>query len=389
VLCALVGGFIGLALTSSGGGTPSSTAATSPSSDSTTTRAIPTAARLPPIIYRPPAVQQASVGRLPLLIVLQGSDGSPSAMVSLTGMDQVAAQHGFVAAYLATATPAHPWSTTADLAYISSMIDQLVATENVDPRRVYVTGFSAGGYASWQAGCRLSQKVAAIAIVENAMNGTLYASCSPLRPISELLIIGTGVPILYSGVPGRLPSAYETTARWRELDGCSSRPSQSSQAGPIDTWTWSSCTDHSSVGLDVIQGGAHTWPGPPASGPDSQLDASEAVWSFVSGHTAPSLTTVPARLLSLSTKTASRSRMLYATLWLGEPLNMKLTLRAGRRSLISRTYQLPRNARTQLNLTVPRAAKAGRYSVGLTLVDSYGRRLALASTIRLPKPQRG
>ena len=65
------------------------------------------------------------------------------------------------------------------------MIDALTRAYNVDfARRVYVTGFSAGGPETWLAGCRLSKQVAAIAIVSGAMNGRTPRAVRPPAPRS-------------------------------------------------------------------------------------------------------------------------------------------------------------------------------------------------------------
>ena len=57
-------------------------------------------------------------------------------MEATTGFDAIADQSGFVVAYLDYAPPVI--YDAPNIATMSSLIDQLTARENNDPRRVYV-----------------------------------------------------------------------------------------------------------------------------------------------------------------------------------------------------------------------------------------------------------
>jgi polyhydroxybutyrate depolymerase len=169
----------------------------------------------------------------------------------------------------------------ADLAYVSSEIKQLIKSEHVDPRRVYVTGFSAGATMAFFVGCQLSSQIAGIAPVSGAMRFT--DPCKLAHPVSELLVIGTKDSIPINGT-ARLLSATQVAAKWRKLDGCP-RQSLSAQSGSATEQTWSQCKGQVGVGLDVVQGGNHQWPGGPiSSGPDSHFGAARAVWAFFAAH---------------------------------------------------------------------------------------------------------
>ena len=224
--------------------------------------------------------------KVPLVIALHGSEGNPVAMQGLSHFAQVADQHGFIVAFLGSSNLQHPWSPPSDLPYVSGMIDALTRTYNVDARRVYVTGFSAGGAETWLAGCKLSKQVAAIAIVSGAMNGKLYRSCAPSRPVSELLMVGDADGTRWTGIPGRLPSPQQTTARWRGIDSCTSTPVRVRQVSAVQQTTWTSCKAGAAVALYVVQGAGHVWP-PIGIGAPRDYSASEAVWAFLSAHAAP------------------------------------------------------------------------------------------------------
>ena len=71
------------------------------------------------------------------------------------------------------------------------MIDQITASQNIDPNRVYVVGFSAGGFITYFVACELSTKVAAVAVISNQMTVENRMPCEPRRPVSELAFVGT------------------------------------------------------------------------------------------------------------------------------------------------------------------------------------------------------
>jgi polyhydroxybutyrate depolymerase len=369
----------GTAKSSSGANTPTFTSPTTSTSTSTLT-----ASRLPPIIYRGSGLAPpASSPKVPLVIALHGSFGNPLDMQGLTKFEHVADEHGFVVAYLASSDLNHPWRPPSDLNYVSSMIDQITASQNIDPSRVYVTGFSAGGYETWRAGCELSSKVAAIAIVSGAMNGPLYNSCAPSRPVSQMLMVGSSDSTRYTGVPGRLPSPFQTTAKWRALDGCSSQVTQSGQVSTVSQQTWGACTDGSAVALYIVHGAGHVWP-PIGAGAPQDYSASEAVWAFFAAHRAAPRT-VGAKLTSVRVMRKGKSRAVVSSFRLGEPVTVVETIARGHRTLLRKVFQLQRGANNvAANLAVPHSVGAGRYTIGVAIGDQYGRKLIVLRSVRLP-----
>ncbi len=220
-----------------------------------------------------------------MVLALHASGGDPASFESVSGLDAVANQHGFVVAYLGSLEPASPaWTLVdmkANLAYISAETKRLIASENIDPRRVYVTGFSAGATMAFFVGCELSSQVDGIAPVSGAMR--VSDPCQLSHPVSELLVIGTDDAIPFNGT-ARLLSAAAVTAKWRAMDGCA-RESSSAAQGPVAEQTSNRCRGASGVGLYVIPGGTHQWPGAKGeAGPDAGFDAAQAVWSFFAAH---------------------------------------------------------------------------------------------------------
>ena len=89
-----------------------------------------------------------------------GTGAAASGMETLTGYDALAEEKGFVVAYPDSQNGGwHIGCCTAerrsadDLEFIDAMIEHLISTANVDPRRVYVTGFSVGAYMAYRMAC--------------------------------------------------------------------------------------------------------------------------------------------------------------------------------------------------------------------------------------------
>ncbi len=338
------------------------------------------AARPAPIVYRPGSLPGGQ--KVPLLIALHGAGGGPQSMEGLSHFEYVARQYGFVVAFPGSCNDLHPWGTPQDFTYMTALIGQLIASQNIDPSRVYIAGFSAGGYETWQIGCHLSGQVAAIAVVSGAMNGRLYSSCALSRPVSELLMVGTNDSSRFTGIPGRLPSPFQTTARWRALDGCALAPvSAARPLQVVSQQTWSLCADASAVSLVLLQGAAHVWP-PIGAGAPANYSASRAVWAFLSAHRAApsSLTASDAKLLSLRVRPAAGGRTrLVATLRISEPLTVAASLASRSSPKTIRYYKL--GPRTVTAAWAFSGGSHGHHRVVLTLRDSYGRTRQFTRTV--------
>jgi polyhydroxybutyrate depolymerase len=339
------------------------------------------ASRLPPIVHRGAGLPMSS--EVPLLIALHPRGTDPARMQTLTGFDSVADQKGFVVAYLDFTPPVV--LDSANVSYIGSMIDQLTKSENIDPDRVYVTGFSEGGYDTFRSACDLSDKVAAVAIVSNVMAPLSRQPCRLSRPVSELTIAGTRDLIPIKQTPSSPVSVDQTTAAWRALNGCSSQ-SQTTRVGPTDEEAWSDCNDGSSVGEYVVNGGSHNWPGAPgSSGINASYDGSAAVWAFLSQHTRSNIKTAAAKLLTARVSRGSR-RTVGATATVAVSTvsaQMSLTLRG--RMVASKTVKLVRGRGRALALAVPRAARAGTATLKVTFVDPYGRKSTFTRKLKVPQ----
>jgi polyhydroxybutyrate depolymerase len=366
-VCVAVAGGAGLAGCGSSAGTQRETVAqqsatsvappASAVSNESGERVPHTTFRPPPIIYRPADVPLSV--RAPMLVALHALGGTPSGFQTTSGWNRLADQHHFVVAYLGSPQPA--WKDTANNPYVSAMIAKLIRTENIDPQRVYVTGFSAGAVMSYRAACLMNSEVTAVAPVSG---GEPPTPCNVSRPVSVFAIIGTAdaIPTL---------SDVNTTARWAAYDGCVGAP-VIVNTGLLTKRTWSRCADGTSVVLWVINGGVHIYPGAPGvdpSSPDGQLDATPAIWSFFAGRVSGSPSTPSARLVSLS----ASGNGVDAILSTDEAVTVAARLLQGQNVAASQSFSVALGQTATLPLRLSSGASGGAYTVELRISDAYGR----------------
>ena len=216
-----------------------------------------------------------------LVVVLHGYTADAAGVVEYLGLHPLADQRGFVIAAPQGTTDSQGntfWNASRaccnfegsevdDSGFLSRVIATVVATQGIDPARVYVVGHSNGAFMAHTFACEHADQVAAIASLAGAMDAD--AACDPTQPVSVLQVHGDADDtILYDG--GRITarpytSAATTVARWRSADGCSGDAlpgprldADATAAGDdLSPTTWTHCRGGAEVALWTIVGGGH------------------------------------------------------------------------------------------------------------------------------------
>lgn len=216
----------------------------------------------------------------PLVMLYTGKGASPEAVERSFGMDALPVVMVYPQPTASTdhslAWEGAPYSSNADdVAFTSTILDQLQAKLCIDKTRIYATGLSNGGGFASLLSCKLSDKFAAYAVV----SGALYApasNCVPPRPVPLLNIHGDSDPIVpYNGsLARRLPPIDTWAARRAEFNGCKVSFTDNIAPGQIAT-TWNSCRDNATVKSIRVIGGGHAW----------GLVTNNELWQFLSQFT--------------------------------------------------------------------------------------------------------
>lgn len=223
---------------------------------------------------------------VPLVLVLHGAGGTGRRLAPAVKFEALADQKRFIVVY-PDGYEKHwndgrgipEWTShikdVDDVGFLSALIDKLIATQNADPHRVYVTGISNGGLMSHRLGCELAGKVAAIAPVVRTFTTKMAEGCRPSRPIPVLMFFGTadrqvpfegGIQKMGSAATPVL-SARETIEKWASLDGCPLKP-------PLADKVELQCSQGSEVVAYILEGAGHSWP----------KDATQIIWNFFAKH---------------------------------------------------------------------------------------------------------
>lgn len=236
----------------------------------------------------------------PVVFVFHGFAESGLQALAYTGFDNLADTERFIAVYPnGTGLDRNDLSWNAgsccgyaaienvdESAFVRSILSDLRTMANVDPRRIYVTGFANGAMLSYRLGCEMSDVFAAMAPV--AGNLSYYGPCQPEQPVSLIHIHGLGdkvIPYAGTSLPGfgeQYPPVSYGIATWTHLDGCVGPP-RVSQKGAVTLTTYTFCRAGSAVELYTLKGFGHAWPEANLAGGIS----ARTIWEFFADHPKP------------------------------------------------------------------------------------------------------
>ena len=169
----------------------------------------------------------------PVVFFLHGGGLNPDTISNFTDAVGFSNNSGFLAV-LPLGGGFWGWSSevsataeiSEDSAFISAIIDQLVAENQADPNRVYAIGYSGGSHMAYQLACEVSDKIAGIIALSGQIRGDISA-CNAAFPVAIHHIHGsndTDTPIAGNN---QIASVDETLAFWRELNSCQDSSTES------------------------------------------------------------------------------------------------------------------------------------------------------------------
>jgi len=184
-----------------------------------------------------------------------------------------------------------------DVKFISRLIDYLVASYKINPKKVYATGHSNGGMLTYRLACELSDKIAAFA--PNASTMALTQPCSAARAVPILHLhsaLDENVP--YKGGVGVGPSGnYNPPVDsvlnvFQQKDQCANVAQVIVDNSNYRFTRWSTCNNNVSIQFYLTKDGGHAWPGGlPGSAngdiPSTAINANDVLWEFFQQYQLP------------------------------------------------------------------------------------------------------
>jgi polyhydroxybutyrate depolymerase len=257
----------------------------------------------PPAVLRLPDTLKAGE-RVPLLLVLHGFGVSSSLLIAKAGLNTVADQKKF--AYLAPegardALGRPFWNAGKsccdldhrridDVKRLRDLLDANLSNASIDPKRVFVIGYSNGGFMAQRLACEVGDRIAGVISVAGA-SPSPEVPCTQNSALSFLAIHGDADPIVHYGggtVFDRTDveahgSALDTAKYWAQGLSCSSTTLRTVTAIDLEPHVRDSETSvqryddcRGAVELWTVKGGGHYVA--------LQPPALEAIWSFIQAH---------------------------------------------------------------------------------------------------------
>jgi polyhydroxybutyrate depolymerase len=227
-----------------------------------------------------------------VVIDLHGLGGDGAMEAGLTSANAKSDMAGFISVHPNGATVPGSWNAggccgTApsqnidDIGFMKQLVDDLDAKLCVDDARVFAMGMSNGGYMSHRIGCELADRFAAIGPVAG---GIATATCAPSRPVPVFAIHGNADPLVsYS-------FGQSSANAWATGNGCTTTTTTYTN-GVASCVTHGGCTAGADVVFCTIDQGGHQWPGgetlPLLGNNTTDIDATEAIWTFFVAHPKP------------------------------------------------------------------------------------------------------
>jgi polyhydroxybutyrate depolymerase len=245
--------------------------------------------------------------------VLHGGSGNYQSVQGFTQMNFVSNQNDFLAVYpqgIGNAPPGYSWAdgrnTSADQAgiddvgFMSKLINTLYNDYNIDTNRVYICGFSNGGFMTQRLACETPELFAAIGGLGCSIDTNLIQTCNPNLAVPMAYFSGTADPeVPYTGGAMNNPNvtpivAVDTAVQfWVDNNNCQTMepvvkipdnvPEDSST---VELYKYTDCDCDADINFFKIIDGGHTWPGVPVpqfpqlGNTNEDIHASFLLWSF-------------------------------------------------------------------------------------------------------------
>lgn len=243
-------------------------------------------------------------GPRPLVVMLHGGTQDAAAFADATRMEAVAEEHGFLVVHPEQVTSANPmryWNwfsdharTTGEPAIIAGLIHELLRTEDADPARVYVAGFSAGAAMAAVLASTHPDIIAAVGIHSGLPAGAAHdvvSAMAAMRSPGPVRALPHPVPaITFHGDADPTVNIANSRSLGDQFGAGASSEIETSNAAGGRAYTVSRQRQGEIVALEqwVVHGLGHAWSGGRAGGsytdPTGPDASREMVRFFLTHH---------------------------------------------------------------------------------------------------------
>lgn len=248
------------------------------------------------VLYLKPTV--AAPGKAPAIVLLHFRNGSPYEMANLTEVGRLVSDFGV----WAILPDGGAWDTDprgldngASSALLTAVIQDATARYPINAKRVYMGGYSTGGFMTLRYICERPDLIAAAFSVGSELIIGLDRICRTDTPVPLTLINGTNDPtVRYDGKFGVL-SAPQTAQNWADRNQCLVRNAavgiadkNGQDRSTVSMEEFRQCLNGADVDFYTVNGGGHTWPCEPLptgnvlrGNINLDLGATATMWEFL------------------------------------------------------------------------------------------------------------
>lgn len=256
------------------------------------------------IVYTPASYAKETQQQFPVVINFHGGGMTAREQMLYTQMNRAAERDNFIVIYPQGVK--NDWNVNLakdakdmadDIGFTEAMVAKLKQDYRIDPRRVYATGLSRGGFFSMRVATELPHLFAAVAVVGAAIPQTVIdLKANPAR-IGVMHISGTDDQVVaFEGKKDHYLSASESHLYWARNNAMGDAPVKTrsfdgDKRDDTDVSHAEQTRDGVSVALVTVRNGGHTWPGAdafnvglPLGRTSRDIDANSIIWEFLGRH---------------------------------------------------------------------------------------------------------
>jgi len=206
----------------------------------------------------------------PLLFALHGVKGDANTLFENKNFGDMCAKNGWIGLFPSTGKDHVDRSNALDQEYLASVLEQVIAEENVDSKRVYVVGYSAGAKKAYHLAATHSEQITAIVThsgrIGHEGDEKLWSPTeNGAGKVSVLHIHGKQDPKATIGggkdKNGKMAvGVMDGLKLWADNNGCEKGGSERPAGAPdsVKVTNWVSGSGHKVVGL-VDPDLGHSW----------------------------------------------------------------------------------------------------------------------------------
>ena len=242
------------------------------------------------LIYIPSSYDPNSA--TPILFAFHGFSGYSQYFINTADFRSLADQFNFIAVYPQglVCGGGTTWNTNPpggdnkcsqdDIGFFPALLNEISGNYNIDPSKVFLSGYSNGADFSYSMACYQSSLVTAIAPVSGLMPMNDSSECQPSHATSVMIFNGTiDYSRPYNGIAGYMMSVDQTVAYWSQYNNTDSSP-QTNIVGDIENYTYLNGDNNTTVDLFKIVNGDHYWFTLSYNGNSME----ELMWNFFSSN---------------------------------------------------------------------------------------------------------